>query len=137
MSTVIDDEYKFNSLNEWELFYRKNKEAVDRKTTKWLNNHITITDGGKRYRIFYRYHKLYLKPFKQLDTEKVKENIQEHRLVLILKKLEELNEFLTPNFNNRESNRFIAQNIPKSIPNKSLIERIQEIKPNTNETSEK
>ena len=137
MSTVIDDEYKFNSLRDWEMFYRKNKEAVDRKTTKWLNNHITITDGGKRYRIFYRYHKLYLKPFKQLDTEKVKENVREHQLVLILKKLDELNDFFTSNRNIGETNRINAGNISHSIPNKSIIERIQEIKPNTNESTEK
>ena len=133
MSIVIDDEYKFNSLREWEMFYRRHKEAIDCKRTQWLNNHISIIDGDKRYRIFYRHHQLYLKPFKQIDTAKVKESIQEHQLNLILEKLNELLE--STNYNNGESGGIDTRDIPQRIPNKSVIERVQEIKPHQDEST--
>ena len=135
MSIVVDDEYKFNSLGEWELFYRRNKEAIDRKTTKWLNNHISITDGDRRYRIFYRQHRLYLKPFKQIDTSKVKESIQEHQLNLVLEKINELLE--SSHSNSGESSGIDTRDIPQRLPNKSIIERVQEIKPDKDETTTK
>ena len=132
-STVIDDEYKFNSLAEWEVFYRKHKDAIDRKTTKWLNNHISITDGDRRYRIFYRRHKLYLKPFKQLDTAKEKESIQEHQLNLVLQKLDELFTFI--DCYSRGSSGTDARDIPQRLPNKSIIERVKELKADKDEGS--
>ena len=137
MSTVIDDEYKFKSLAEWEVFYRKHKDAIDRKTTKWLNNHISITDGDRRYRIFYRRHKLYLKPFKQLDTAKEKESIQEHQLNLVLQKLDELFFFFQSDNNSRGPSATDTRDISQCLPNKSVIERVQEVKPHQDESTER
>ena len=133
MSIVIDDEYKFKSLAEWEVFYRKHKDAIDRKTTKWLNNHISITDGDRRYRIFYRRHRLYLKPFKQLDTAKEKESIQEHQLNLVLQKLDELFDTLSGYIGGPSATD--ARDVPQRLPNKSVIERVQEVKVDKDEGS--
>ena len=137
MSTVIDDQYEFNSLGEWELFYRRHKDAIDRKTTKWLNNHVSIHDGDRRYRIFYRRHKLYLKPFKQLDTVKEKESIQEHQLSLVLEKLDELFQFVETlgNHIGRPSGTD-TRDIPLRLPNKSVIERVKEVKPHQDDSTE-
>ena len=155
MSTVIDDHYEFNSLGEWELFYRRHKDAIDRKTTKWLNNHISIHDGDRRYRIFYRRHKLYLKPFKQLDTAKEKESIQEHQLSLVLEKLDELFIYIdsisSPQRQTTHSGEHVetiaassgrpsgtdTRDIPLRLPNKSVIERVKEVKPHQDESTKR
>ena len=133
MSTVIDDHYDFKSLGEWEVFYRRHKAAIDSKTTKWLNNHISIQDGDRRYRIFYRRHKLYLKPFKQLDTAKEKQSIQEHQLSLVLQKLDELFDTLSGHIGGPSATD--TTDVPQRLPNKSVIERVQEIKADKDEGS--
>ena len=47
-----DDIKQFKSVDEFNLFYRTNKEMMDTKTTQWLNkNYSIITDNGDIYRI--------------------------------------------------------------------------------------
>ena len=47
-----DDIKQFKSVEEFNLFYRTNKEMMDTKTTQWLNkNYSIITDNGDIYRI--------------------------------------------------------------------------------------
>ena len=47
-----DDIKQFKSVDEFNLFYRTNKEMMDTKTTQWLNkNYSIITDSGDIYRI--------------------------------------------------------------------------------------
>ena len=123
MSTIIADTYEFNSLEDWERFYLSHKEAIDAKDTRWLNKHITITDNGKYYKIKYRKKRLYLKPIIRIDPKETTADLTLHSLNLILTKLQEIDD------------RIDTAYIPKqrdstpSLPNKSIIERVKEIKP--------
>ena len=129
MSTVIADTYNFSNLVEWELFYLAHKNEIDAKDTRWLNKHITITDNGKLYKIMKRkssptgVRKLYLKPIIKLDPKETTADLTLHTLNLIITKLQDIDDRIgsthsTDNGCDRPS-----------IPNKGIIERVKEIKP--------
>ena len=129
MSTVIADTYNFTNLVDWELFYLGHKNDIDAKDTRWLNKHITITDNGKLFKIMKRkssptgVRKLYLKPIIRVDPKETTADLTLHTLNLIITKLQEIqNGIDTTHQSNRGSST-------SSIPNKSIIERVKEIKP--------
>ena len=136
MSTVIADTYNFTNLVDWELFYLGHKNDIDAKDTRWLNKHITITDNGKLFKIMKRkssptgVRKLYLKPIIRVDPKETTADLTLHTLNLIITKLQEIqNGIDTTHQSNRGSST-------SSIPNKSIIERVKEIKPDKQETTE-
>ena len=136
MSTVIADTYNFTNLVDWELFYLGHKNDIDAKDTRWLNKHITITDNGKLFKIMKRkssptgVRKLYLKPIIRVDPKETTADLTLHTLNLIITKLQEIqNGIDTTHQSNRGSST-------SSIPNKSIIERVKEIKPGKQETTE-
>ena len=127
MSTVIADTYNFSNLVDWELFYLGHRSEIDAKDTRWLNKHITITDNGKFYKIMKRkssptgVRKLYLKPIIKLDPKETTADLTLHTLNLIITKLQDIDDRIISS-HNTDMGR-------SSIPNKGIIERVKEIKP--------
>ena len=127
MSTVIADTYSFSNLVDWELFYLGHRSEIDAKDTRWLNKHITITDNGKFYKIMKRkssptgVRKLYLKPIIKLDPKETTADLTLHTLNLIITKLQDIDDRIISS-HNTDMGR-------SSIPNKGIIERVKEIKP--------
>lgn len=132
-SIVIGDDYYFDNLVDWERFYQAHKVAIHNKDTRWLNHHIHIQDGGKKYKIHIIKKRLYLKPQIQVDVQKEQESAQLHSLNLVLNKLDELFNVL---YDIRKSAGIEQGSIQQSIPHKSVIERVKTIKPDTHDTTE-
>ena len=130
MSTVINDTYNFSNLVAWEFFYIAHKNEIDAKDTRWLNKHITITDNGKFFKIMKRKssptgpRKLYLKPIIRVKPEETTADLTLHSLNLIITKLQEIQDGINPSDTPKRGDS------TQSLPNKSVIERVKEIKPN-------
>ena len=135
MSTVIADTYTFSNLVDWELFYLGHKNDIDAKDTRWLNKHITITDNGKFYKIMKRkssptgVRKLYLKPIIKLDPKETTADLTLHTLNLIITKLQDIDDRIISAGSGTAISSHNTDMGRSSIPNKGIIERVKEIKP--------
>ena len=130
MSTVIADTYTFSNLAQWEYFYIVHRDEIDKIDTRWLNKHITISDNGKFYKIMKRKNgltgrrKLYLKPIVRVKPEETTADLTLHTLNLIITKLQDIQNGIDRTTYNTE-----RSDDASSLPNKSVIERVKEIKP--------
>ena len=142
MSTVIADTYNFTNLVDWELFYLGHKNDIDAKDTRWLNKHITITDNGKLFKIMKRKssptggRKLYLKPIIRVDPKETTADLTLHTLNLIITKLQDIDDRIISAGSGTANTSHNTDIGSSSIPNKSIIERVKEIKPDKQETTE-